>query len=358
MWFRTLMNVSCARSSDVSRSRTMRKMSEKIGRSYRRTSSRNASSRPRCAQRTTSASGRFWRSRVRGSGMYGAGGWRGALSRRSTEAKDALNPGPARACPHSGRRRPFFAMTSTGLEAVEARAAASGGANKRAYVRRIFSEIAPRYDLLNHVLSLNIDRGWRRAALAELEWNRRPDGTYLDLCAGTLDVGALLARMPGFQGRVIGADFAEPMLKRGVGKADSAKLAPVAADALSLPVRDGTMAGAIVAFGVRNLVDLDAGFREVRRVLMPGARFVILEFSSPPSAIVRAGYRFYSHRVLPTIGRIMSGHPTAYQYLPESVDKFPGADDLAACLTSAGFGNVRWRHLTFGVVAIHVGERW
>ena len=243
------------------------------------------------------------------------------------------------------------------LDAVEARAAASGGAGKRAYVRRIFSEIAPRYDLLNHVLSLNIDRGWRRAALAELDWQRRPAGTYLDLCAGTLDVAALLARTTGFRGRVIGADFAEPMLRRGVGKADALKLAPVAADALSLPLRDGTMAGAIVAFGVRNLVDLDAGFREIRRVLRPGARFVILEFSSPPSAIVRAGYRFYSHRVLPAIGRLMSGHPTAYQYLPESVDKFPSAPNLADVMRSGGFVNVRWRHLTLGVVAIHVGER-
>jgi demethylmenaquinone methyltransferase/2-methoxy-6-polyprenyl-1,4-benzoquinol methylase len=248
-------------------------------------------------------------------------------------------------------------MTSTGLDAVEARAAASGGAGKRAYVRQIFSEIAPRYDLLNHVLSLNIDRGWRRAALVELGWQRQPTGTFLDLCAGTLDVGALLARTTGFQGRVIGADFAEPMLRRGVGKADASKLAPVAADALSLPLRDATMAGAIVAFGVRNLVDLDAGFREVRRVLMPGARFVILEFSSPPSAVVRAGYRFYSHRVLPAIGRIMSGHPTAYQYLPESVDRFPSAPDLADLIGAAGFLNVRWRHLTMGVAAIHVGER-
>lgn len=248
-------------------------------------------------------------------------------------------------------------MTSTGLNAVEARAAASGGANKRAYVRRIFSEIAPRYDLLNHVLSLNIDRGWRRAALADLDWKRRPEGTYLDLCAGTLDVGAMLAHTPGFKGRIVGADFAEPMLRRGVGKADSSTLAPVTADALTLPLRDESMAGAIVAFGVRNLADLGDGFREVRRVLMPGARFVILEFSTPPSAIVRAGYRFYSHRVLPAIGRLVSGHPTAYQYLPESVDNFPTADKLADLLRSLGFHDVRWRHLTFGVAAIHVGER-
>lgn len=248
-------------------------------------------------------------------------------------------------------------MTSTGLEAVEARAAASGGSGKRAYVRRIFSEIAPRYDLLNHVLSLNIDRGWRRAALDELAWEKTPDDTYLDLCAGTLDVGAMLARSDGFRGRVIGADFAEPMLRKGIGKAEPAKLTPVTADALTLPLRDGSMAGAIVAFGVRNLADLREGFEEVRRVLKPSARFVILEFSTPPSAIVRAGYRFYSHRVLPTLGRMLSGHPTAYQYLPESVDTFPTADKLADVLRSVGFREVRWRHLTMGVVAIHVGVR-
>ena len=248
-------------------------------------------------------------------------------------------------------------MTSTGLDAVEARAAASGGAGKRAYVRRIFSEIAPRYDLLNHVLSLNIDRGWRRAALAELRWQERPAGNYLDLCAGTLDIGAMLARTNGFHGTVIGADFAEPMLRKGIGKADARKLTPVTADALALPLPDGSMDGAIVGFGVRNLADLDEGFREVRRVLRPGARFVILEFSTPPMALVRAAYRVYSHHVLPAIGRIVSGHPTAYRYLPDSVDTFPNAPDLAARITSAGFGDVRWRHLTFGVAAIHVGQR-
>jgi Methylase involved in ubiquinone/menaquinone biosynthesis len=122
-------------------------------------------------------------------------------------------------------------------------------------------------------------------------------------------------------------------------------------------MRNGSIDGAIVAFGVRNLASLDDGFREVLRVLRPGARFVILEFSTPPSTLVRGAYRAYSHYVLPAIGRVLSGHPTAYQYLPESVDTFPTAPDLAARLTSVGFGNVRWRHLTFGVVAIHVGER-
>jgi demethylmenaquinone methyltransferase/2-methoxy-6-polyprenyl-1,4-benzoquinol methylase len=246
-------------------------------------------------------------------------------------------------------------MTSTGLDAVEARAAATGGAGKRSYVRRMFSEIAPRYDLLNHVLSFNIDRGWRRVALAELDWQRRPDGRYLDVCAGTLDVGATLASTAGFTGRILGADFAEPMLRGGVGKADPNRLFPVAADALALPVADRTFSGAIVAFGVRNLADLDAGLREVRRVLEPGAKFVILEFSRPRSRVVRWANVAYTHHVLPAVGRLVSGHPTAYQYLSDSVDTFPEPTELAKRLESAGFTAVRWRPLTFGVVAIHVG---
>jgi demethylmenaquinone methyltransferase/2-methoxy-6-polyprenyl-1,4-benzoquinol methylase len=238
-----------------------------------------------------------------------------------------------------------------------ARAAAAGGAEKRAYVRRIFSEIAPRYDLLNHVLSLNVDRRWRRRALAALGWTRRPDATYLDLCAGTLDVGAMLVRTPGFAGTVLGADFAEPMLRAGAGKAPRDRLAPVTADALALPVADGTLAGAIVAFGIRNVADLDACLREVLRALDVGGRFVILEFSTPRSALVRAGYHLYFHHVLPVVGRLVSGHQTAYSYLPRSVAHFPVEEELAARMTRAGFARVRWESLSLGIAAIHVGEK-
>jgi len=238
-----------------------------------------------------------------------------------------------------------------------ARAAAAGGAEKRAYVRRIFSEIAPRYDLLNHVLSLNVDRRWRRRAVAALGWTRRPDATYLDVCAGTLDVGALLVRQAGFRGLVVGADFAEPMLRAGAGKAPRSALAPLAADALALPVADGALAGAIVAFGIRNVADLDAALREVLRVLDVGGRFVILEFSMPRNALVRAAYRLYFHRVLPLVGRLVSGHRTAYTYLPRSVAHFPVEEELAARMTRAGFARVRWESLSLGIAAIHVGEK-
>jgi demethylmenaquinone methyltransferase / 2-methoxy-6-polyprenyl-1,4-benzoquinol methylase len=252
----------------------------------------------------------------------------------------------ARAAPHADPER----------EVREASDAARGGAAKHAYVRRTFSEIAPRYDLLNHLLSVNVDRRWRRRAIHALGWERDPAGTYLDLCAGTLDVGALLARQAGFRGYVIGADFAEPMLRAGAGKAPRAMLGPVAADAHELPLASGCAAGAVVAFGLRNLAELDRGLREVRRVLAPGARLVILEFSTPRSPVVRAAYHAYFHAVLPIVGRLVSGHRTAYRYLPRSVANFPVEEELARRMERAGFARVRWESLTLGVAAIHVGE--
>jgi demethylmenaquinone methyltransferase / 2-methoxy-6-polyprenyl-1,4-benzoquinol methylase len=242
-------------------------------------------------------------------------------------------------------------------EAREAGLAAAGGEEKRAYVQRTFSQIAPSYDLLNHLLSFNIDKAWRRSAIAALGWERAPRGAYLDLCAGTLDVSAQLARRPGFAGRVIGADFAEPMLRAGAGKTSPEIVSPIVADALDLPLADGSASGAIVAFGIRNVADLDRGLREVHRVLEPGARFVILEFTTPRSALVRAVYHTYFHHVLPFIGGVISGHGTAYKYLPKSVANFPIEEELAARMRSAGFSDVSWRTLTLGIAAIHSGVK-
>ncbi|HVX38803.1 MAG TPA: bifunctional demethylmenaquinone methyltransferase/2-methoxy-6-polyprenyl-1,4-benzoquinol methylase UbiE [Gemmatimonadaceae bacterium] len=243
------------------------------------------------------------------------------------------------------------------LETAEVRAAAAGGDEKRAYVQRIFSEIAPRYDLLNHLLSFNIDKRWRRRAIATLNWQRAPQGSYVDLCAGTLDVSTQLARSAGFAGRVVSADFAEPMLRAGVRKSPPESVAPVAADALQLPLPTSGMSGAIVAFGIRNVADLDRGLREVHRVLEPGARFVILEFTTPRSSLVRSFYHLYFHHVLPFIGGMISGHRTAYQYLPRSVANFPIEEELAGRMRAAGFADVSWRTLTFGIAAIHVGTK-
>lgn len=248
-------------------------------------------------------------------------------------------------------------MPVSEIETEEAQSAAAGGDAKRAYVQRIFSQIAPRYDLLNHLLSFNIDKAWRRRAIAALGWPRAPDGIYVDLCAGTLDVAAELSRQSGFVGRVIGADFAEPMLRAGVGKASPSVVSPVVADAVDLPIPDNAASGAIVAFGIRNVADLDRGLREVQRVLAPGARFVILEFTTPRSSIVRGLYHLYFHHLLPQIGALVSGHRTAYAYLPRSVANFPIEETLADRMRSAGFVDVNWRTLTFGVAAIHTGTK-
>jgi len=188
-----------------------------------------------------------------------------------------------------------------------------------------------------------------------LAWERTPDGTYLDLCAGTLDLAATLAREPAFAGRVVGADFAIPMLAWGKGKTTRAR--PVGADALTLPFADGRFDGAMCAFGVRNLADLDAGLREAHRVLRPGARFVVLEFTTPRSAPLRALYLFYFRRVLPAIGRAVSKHRDAYTYLPESVLEFPAPDALARRLSTAGFRDVAYELLTGGICAVHHGTR-
>lgn len=229
------------------------------------------------------------------------------------------------------------------------------GQTKRSYVRAMFTAIAPRYDLLNHLLSLNVDRRWRRIAVARLGWEAHPDGTYLDLCAGTMDLAAVLAGRPGFRGSVIGADFVVPMLVRGRDK--SSRAAPVGADALALPFPAASFDGAMVAFGVRNLADLDAGLAEAARVLKPGARFVVLEFTTPRFAPLRAAYLFYFRRVLPLIGRAVSKHTDAYSYLPESVLAFPDPDALAARLRAAGFHDVRYQLLTGGLCAVHHGTR-
>lgn len=262
---------------------------------------------------------------------------------------------PSDAPPGVPPRVPPGVTASGAADTVDAAAKAAKGDGKRDYVQQMFSDIAPRYDLLNHVLSLNIDKGWRRKALRLLGWHATPSGTYLDLCAGTLDVGVMLSQQHGFEGHIVGADFAVPMLKFGKGKAAESVLTPVGADALALPLADGSIDGAIVSFGIRNVADLRAALREVRRVLKPGAKFVILEFSTPRNALVRTGYHAYFHHVLPQIGRLVSGHKSAYTYLPMSVVQFPTGDALAAELVAAGFRDVSWQPLTFGVAAIHVG---
>lgn len=229
--------------------------------------------------------------------------------------------------------------------------------DKRRYVRAIFSDIAPRYDLLNRVLSLNIDRSWRRKAIDALDWERTPGGRYLDACAGTLDLSNELSRRARFIGSIVATDFAVPMLRLGSGKPKAGTVASVAADTLVLPLHSDVFDGAVVGFGVRNLADLDAGFRELGRVLRPGARLVILDFTTPKFAPLRALYHFYFRRVLPVVGRLVSGHPTAYSYLPASVMDFPSPASLEERLRGAGFTATGHRLLSGGIAAVVWGER-
>jgi demethylmenaquinone methyltransferase / 2-methoxy-6-polyprenyl-1,4-benzoquinol methylase len=231
------------------------------------------------------------------------------------------------------------------------------GVDRERQVRRLFSEIAPRYDLLNHVLSLNIDRAWRRRAVDVLGWEGARAGRFLDACAGTFDLALELAARPGFRGRVVASDFAQPMLVEGSPKLRGTPVLPVCGDSLRLPFVDDAFDGATVGFGVRNLAGLAHGLSELRRVLRPGARLVVLEFTTPPNALVRWSYLFYFHRVLPVVGRVVSGHPWAYSYLPESVKSFPGPQALEAMFRDAGFRETGHCLLSLGIAALHWGSK-
>ena len=231
----------------------------------------------------------------------------------------------------------------------------SGGPEKRAYVHEMFTAIAPTYDRLNRIISLRLDQRWRRYAVRRLGWERAPEGMYLDLCAGTLDFGATLAGQPGFRGRIAGADFVRRMLR--LGRSKSSRLAPVNADALSLPFPSRAFDGAMVGWGRRYLIDLDAGLREAARGLKPGARLVILEMTLPPSPLLRPAYQFYFRRVLPWIGRAISKHTTAYTWLPESTQVFPGPPELARRMERAGLADVTYELFLGGVTALHIGTR-
>ena len=224
------------------------------------------------------------------------------------------------------------------------------------WVRTMFARVAPRYDLINHLLSFNIDRWWRwqttRGLAAILA---RPDAVTVDLCCGTADLTLALARRAAH--RVYGSDFCHPMLIAARQKiARSGVVSEVfESDALSLPFRDGSLDLVTAAFGFRNLANYERGISEMLRVLKPGGTAAILEFSTPPNRIFRAAYSVYSTRVLPMIGGLISGSRDAYTYLPESVRKFPGADELAGQMRTAGFRTVRFRRMTGGIAALHLG---
>jgi demethylmenaquinone methyltransferase/2-methoxy-6-polyprenyl-1,4-benzoquinol methylase len=233
---------------------------------------------------------------------------------------------------------------------------ASGEQAAAAWVRAMFARVAPRYDLLNHLLSLNRDRVWRRRTVRPLrDILRRPRARILDLCCGT---GDLLLALESERGRgVLGSDFCHGMLVQAQGKIRKRHSQSVVfeSDALALPLRNSSLDLITLAFGFRNLVNYQQGLAEMRRVLRPSGALAILEFSQPQSRPLAALYDLYSRRVLPFIGGLISGDRSAYQYLPESVRKFPAPEQLAAEMRQAGFSSVQFERLSGGIVALHLG---
>jgi len=233
-------------------------------------------------------------------------------------------------------------------------------------VREMFTQIAPRYDLLNHLLSFELDRLWRvRAARHLRPVLERPDALVLDLCCGTGDLAFALAHAG--KARILGADFAHTMLVRartksrdvpaanGVGSV--ARMAFFEADALRLPFADVSFDLVTSAFGFRNLANYEAGLREIYRVLKPGGMIAILEFSEPPDSLLGDAYRWYFTRALPRIGRLISGHESAYTYLRKSVARFLRPTELAALMTSVDYQSVEFHEWTMRTVALHTATR-
>ncbi len=233
-------------------------------------------------------------------------------------------------------------------------------------VREMFTEIAPRYDLLNHLLSLQLDRLWRARTARRLQSILdRPDALVLDLCCGTGDLAFALARAG--KARIVGADFVHPMLVRARKKtaaqpqlANQTSASPMPffeADALRLPFAGASFDLVTSAFGFRNLANYEAGLREIQRVLKPGGTIAILEFTEPPDGRLGDLYRWYFCKVLPKIGGLISGDRSAYTYLPNSVARFLRPPELAALMTAVGYHAVDYRVWTLGTVALHRGLR-
>lgn len=236
-----------------------------------------------------------------------------------------------------------------------------GAANEQAaaqWVRGMFGRIAPRYDLLNHLLSFNLDKRWRARTVARVaEILDRPGTQVLDLCCGTGDVLLALEERAGRS--LLASDFCHPMLveaRRKIGR-QGFRTPVFEADALSLPLADASLDLITVAFGFRNLANYESGLQEMLRVLKPGGVAAILEFSQPTNRAFRALYGFFSTSVLPRIGGLVSGSTEAYSYLPESIRKFPGAEQLAENMRGAGFSRVDFECMTGGAVALHLGRK-
>ena len=245
-------------------------------------------------------------------------------------------------------------MSATGAQP----AGASDEQSSAAAVRQMFDSVAPRYDLLNHVLSCNIDRlWWRRTARRFREILARPEAAILDICCGTGDMTlALLRHRPQGAKPVLAADFSHAMLVRGAEKLRNHNAVAIEADALHLPLADNSLDLITTAFGFRNLANYEAGLREFHRVLRPGGELGILDFSEP-GGLVGKLYAFYFRRVLPAIGSMISGTGSAYSYLPVSVHRFPPPPAMLALMQKAGYTDVSWTPYTFGIAGLYRGVK-
>ena len=222
----------------------------------------------------------------------------------------------------------------------------------------MFDNIAPKYDLLNHTLSMSIDRVWRRRVVGEVR--RAKPGRILDVATGTGDLAIAMARRIR-DVQVLGVDLSEQMLAVARRKIEArgldGRIVLDRGDAERLAVADASVDVATVAFGVRNFGDLGAGLRELARAIKPGGKVVILEFSRPRNRVFRALYEFYSYKILPRIGGLVSRDKRAYEYLPASVGEFPAPEEFMAMMARAGFRNCRARSQSFGIAQIYIGER-
>ena len=230
-------------------------------------------------------------------------------------------------------------------------------------VRQMFNSIAPRYDLLNHVLSANVDRlWWRKTARQFKSILANPDAAVLDICCGTGDMTmALLKHRPHGARPILAADFAHAMLSRGARKFSGRGAVALEADALNLPLRSGSLDLIVTAFGFRNLANYEAGLREFHRVLKPGGQLGILDFSEPGGLVGRA-YAIYFRRVLPAIGRLISGPVSGsktgpYNYLPTSVGNFPAPPAVLELMRASGYAECRWQPYTFGIAGLYTAAR-
>ncbi|MGH9754046.1 MAG: bifunctional demethylmenaquinone methyltransferase/2-methoxy-6-polyprenyl-1,4-benzoquinol methylase UbiE [Blastocatellia bacterium] len=224
-------------------------------------------------------------------------------------------------------------------------------------VRAMFTEIAPSYDRLNHLLSINIDKLWRRSAVRKLKESlSRPDAVALDLCCGAANLTLELEK----HSRVIGCDFCHPMLVIGNEKIKTKQVQRallIEGDALQLPFADCSFDVVTIAFGLRNLERVEDGLAEILRVLKPGGCAAALEFSRPVIPVFRQAFEFYFHHILPHIGSLISGSDGAYRYLPASARAFPDQKRLVEMMREIGYANARYHNLTGGVAALHLGER-